>query len=73
MAAIFDPQRTFQSHAYRTITKGTEVVLPKHTLRRIRYRLVKGVSVVLNMHLDVSQELVIFGKHSDDRDLKLLC
>ena len=48
-----------------------KVVLFKLPSCDVRYIII-GVSVILQMYLDISQELVILGEDHDDRDLKLM-
>ncbi len=47
-------------------------MLLKPSLHLIRY-IVIWVSVILQMDLNISPELVVFRKYGNDRDLKLLC
>ena len=71
MASTFDAERTFQSHEPHAITKMTQVMLFKLPLCLIRYSIGIWVSVILQIHFDITQKLVVLGEYHYDRDLDL--
>ena len=46
----------------------TEVVLLKLSLRHNRYYIFLGVSEILHVYFDISQELIVLGEYRNDRD-----
>ena len=49
-----------------------QVVLVKYSLCLIRYIVIRD-SEILQIYFHVTQELVVFGKYRNDRDLTLMC
>ena len=51
-----------------------QVVLLKLFLHRLRYIAIRVfIGVIEHIHCDVAPELVIFGEHYDDGNLKVSC
>ena len=68
-----DSQLTFQLYISDIFTKGMKVVLFKLFLCHVRYTPVQVfIWVIRHVHLYISQELVIFCKHCNNRYLKVL-
>ena len=68
-----DSQLTFQLYISNIFTKVMQVVLFKSFLCHLRYTPVQVfIWIVQHIHLYIAQEVVIFGKHGNDRYLKVL-
>ena len=64
---------TFQLYIFNTVTKGMQVMFFKSFLCHLRYTPVQVfIWIVQHIHLDIAQEVVIFGKHGNNGYLKVL-
>ena len=68
-----DSQLTFQLYISDIFTEGMQVVLFKSFLCHLRYTPVQVfIWIIQRIHLYIAQEVVVFGKHGNDRYLKVL-
>ena len=72
MTLANDLPLTFQLHICNTITKGMQVVFLKLFICHLRCTSVQiFIWFIRHIHLYISQELVIFGKHYNDGNFKV--
>src|SRR6266404_3856828 len=73
---IFGPEPTSQSYPRNVLTYGPQIVLLKDFLGRLFPRLLGCINTwvfrlaVFQIIFDISQELVVFHEHGNDRNFK---